>query len=426
MYMKLLGFEINKTKQPEEIRSIFNTYADDSVFTYSSSVGISFNLNNSQKLSACFRASNIISDGIASLQLKIYKKDSEGFMTEDFNHPLYNLLTFEPNPLMSRTTKMKLDINSQLFKGDSFTYINRTKDKSRILSLDYINPDAVKDIYTVNGELKYIVDGYKGAINSSNMIHILNQPTSTGYRGRSTISYAFDTLKLASSSELQAQTYFEGGANTAGMLNVESKNITPEQKKQLRSELQSNPNGISIVAGIGTTQYIPMGISPKDAQLLETRTFNIAEIGRFFNVNPILLFDNTKNTYNNIENAQLDFYNTTLLPIVEKIENEYNRKCILPSERMTTEIRFDLSNLLKMDSNSQAKYFQTLFGMGVISANQIARTLGLPKIVGEGGDRHYVSTNLQDTNNLIVSIDNSIDNKLLQDNEDDEQKNNEL
>ena len=42
-------------------------------------------------------------------------------------------------------------------------------------------------------------------------------------------------------------------------------------------------------------------VNPSDAQLLETRQFNVIDICRFFGVSPVKAFDLSKSSYNTIE-----------------------------------------------------------------------------------------------------------------------------
>lgn len=413
--MRFFGLELRKLPKDDEQRNAYTSFTDLygnlNYGSYSS-----YQASKALTLSACYRAVNLISDSIASLQMKVYLKDDEGFNKEYVTHPLYDVLGYEPNVQMSRFNFFKLIVTSLLLRGNAYIKINRDT-KFYVDSLEFINPDAVS-IQNVKGDLKYIVQGAKGWINSSDIIHILNFPQLNSYYGASTISNASNSLDIAYNSELHAGNWFKGGANASGFLST-SAPLTPKQEQDLINKFKSasntatgSPNGIVFMGGAGDMKLQTLGISPRDSQLLETRSYNVVDISRFFNVNPILLFDNTKGTYSNVENAQLDFLNTTLLPVIEKLENEFNRKLIFPSQRGTLDLRFDLSNLLRADQNSQADYYTKLFSIGVVNANFIAKTLNLPKVEGEGGDRYCISTNLQDSNNLIVNQNNSIDNKL--------------
>ena len=413
--MKVFGFDIRKLKVEEKVeeRSVYDYEPYFGSMQYGSYT--TFQAQKALTLSACYRAVNLISDAIASLQMKPYIVDSDGYKTENYNSPLYPLLAFEPNSNMSRFDFFKLIITSLLLRGNAYIKITRD-DKFIVTALELLNPDFVT-ISQIKNDIKYIYTGSQGMINSSDMIQVRNFPQLNSLYGLSTINYAINSLEISYNSEKHASNFFKGGANFAGFAST-SAPLTPKQESDIITKLKNisnaetgNPNGVVIMGGTDF-KFTAMGISPKDSQLLESRQFNVLDIARFFNVNPILLFDNANAKYNNSENAQLDFLNTTLLPIIEKLENEFIRKLILPSQRIQNELRFDLANLLRADQNSQADYYQKLFGLGVVNANYIAKTLNLPKVQGDGGNKFYISTNLQDSNNLIVNQTNSIDNKL--------------
>jgi len=415
--MKLFGFNISRKTEltTEEMRSIYD-YTDPIYGSLTYGNQSSFRGSKALTLSAVYRSVNLIGDAIASLAMKTYSVDADGYKKEDTTNPLYDLLTYEPNPTISRFTFFKNIISSMLLRGNA--YVRIVRDKSfKVEALNLLNPDAVT-IVTLNGELKYKIAGVIGYINAADMIHVLNFPQFNSFYGVSTIQYGINSLDRSYNSENHASNWFKGGANSAGVMSFDEP-LSPKQEKDLLAKMKAasdaetgNPNGLVFLGGAPGAQFHTFGVSPRDSQLLESRAFNVVDIARFFSVNPILLFDNTKATYSNVESSQLDFLNTTLLPIIEKLENEFVRKLILPSQRSVSEIRFELSNILRTDMKSQATYYKELFSMGVVNANQIAKFLNLPKIEGEGGDTNYISTNLQDTNNLIVNQDNSLDNKL--------------
>lgn len=411
--MKLFGLQITRDKkvEPEMRANAYETFYGNMTYgSYSS-----FAASKALTLSSCFRAVNLISDAISSLQMKTYTIDSDGYKSEDVTSPLYNILGVEPNSYMSRFNFFKLIVSSILLRGNAYIKINR--EGTNVTSLEFLNPDMVT-ISSVGQQIRYIVTGNKTFIEDKDMIHILNFPVSNSLYGQSTISYAVNSLGISYNSESHAGNWFKGGANASGFLSTEAP-LTPKQEQDLINKFKNasnaetgNPNGIVFMGGAGDIKLQTLGISPRDSQLLETRAFNVIDIARFFNVNPILLFDNTKGTYSNVENAQLDFLATTLLPIIEKLENEFTRKLLSQIDRLTTEIRFDVSNLLRMDSQSKITYYKGLFELGVLSPNQIAKELNLPKVEGVNGSEHFISTNIQQLNNLIVNQNNSVDNKL--------------
>jgi HK97 family phage portal protein len=115
--------------------------------------------------------------------------------------------------------------------------------------------------------------------------------------------------------------------------------------------------------------------------LIDTRTFNIQEIARYFGISPVLLYDLTHGSYNSVEAANLQFLTQTLIPYITIIENEFNKKLI--SER-NVYIDLDERELLRTDMKSSAEYYTKLVAGGIISVNEARVSLGFNKV--EGGD----------------------------------------
>jgi HK97 family phage portal protein len=145
--------------------------------------------------------------------------------------------------------------------------------------------------------------------------------------------------------------------------------------------------------------FQPITINPSDAQLLETRQFNVIDICRFFGVSPVKAFDLSKSSYSTVEATQLSFLTDTLSPLLEKIELEFERKLFLPSEKSSIDVRFNTSALLRADKQSLATYYKELFNIGVISPNEIRKELDLSKI--DNGDNTYIQVNMASLNKII-------------------------
>ena len=103
--------------------------------------------------------------------------------------------------------------------------------------------------------------------------------------------------------------------------------LTGKQKVDLKTSWQTafspttgTPNGVAVLEG--NMDFQPITVNPADAQLLETRQFNVIDICRFFGVSPVKAFDLSKSSYSTVEATQLAFLTDTLSPLLEKIELE--------------------------------------------------------------------------------------------------------
>ena len=306
---------------------------------------------------------------------------------------------------MSRFTFMKALMVSVLLKGNGYAYIERDV-KGNAVALHFIPADLVTVISPkkLSDNIKYSITGI-GNVEACNMIHILNF-SYDGITGISTLAHAKNTLGLAVDSEAHAAGFFKGGANMAGILKLVSGTLTESQKKGLKTSWQNafspetgTPNGVCVLEG--NMEFEPITVNPSDAQLLETREFNVIDICRFFGVSPVKAFDLSKSSYSTVEATELAFLTDTLAPLLEKIELEFERKLYKPSEKDSIDVRFDTATLLRADKQSLANYYQTLFNIGVISPNEIRKELDLPAV--EYGDNTFVQVNIQPIEKAVTS-----------------------
>lgn len=379
-----------KKEKPVEERSMFGDYLlYNSASTYAN--------NKAMLLSAVYRCTEVISDSVAQLPLEPYRIDSDGCKIKFTSHPTYNLLNREPNKNMSKFTFLKTMVVSMLLTGNAYALIDRDE-KGNAKALYYIPTELVTILkpQNITDTISYSITGMKNVVEDCNMIHILNF-TSDGYEGVSTLTYARKTLGLAMDAEANAEGFFKGGANVAGILKSNAP-LTTKQKESLKSSWNSafngntgTPNGVAVLDA--DLDFQAVTVNPSDAQLLETRQFNVIDICRFFGVSPVKAFDLTKSSYNTIEQMQLAFLTDTLQPLLEKFEGEFQRKLYKPSEKDNITVRFSTAPLLRADKQSQANYYNTLFQMGVMTINEIRQELDLPHL--ENGNTSFVQVNVQ-------------------------------
>lgn len=371
--------------------------SDQQVIDTTTGVGLSF-LNKktstveSISLSPVFAAIEIISNSVAEIPIdvKTMKENKETVLRE---HPLYNMFN---SCIQTKFMLMKMLIVDMLIEGNGFAYIERDK-KGTPTSLVYCPRGSVSINYNQNTRrLFYECPSIqKGFIEPINMIHLVKN-TEDGIRGKGILKYANYSLDLAKSTEEAAHEYFNGKCHVAGILSTDVQRLTQQQRNDIRTAWSEahgkNGSGMAVLeAGM---KYEPVSSNSKDAQLLETRLFNLQDIARFFNISPVLLGDLSHSSYSTIEASLLEFVTHTLYPYITLIENEFTRKLILPSEKGLY-IDLDDNYIIKSDKASQAEYLSKLTSNGIITVNEARKHLGLNPI--EGGDTLQIPyTNIND------------------------------
>lgn len=389
--MKILGVEIRRVSKKE--------LSDTSMMRGS---GIALGSRSKPMLlSTVYRCVDVIGDAVAQLPLYTYLVDKQGYKSKFINHPAYHLLSCEPNEDMTRFTFFKTLVTSVLLEGNGYAYIERDNIGNAI-QLVYLPSYMVTIVHVPDRSTgirrkRYQVTGFSELVEPHDMIHVLNF-SYDGIIGVSTLTHARQTLGISSSSEQHAAGFFEGGGNMAGTLTVEGARMNAEQKKQNYDEWEKrtnsatgHPNGIVILEG--NMKYQPITVSPKDAQLLESREFNVVDTCRFFSVSPVKAFDLSNSSYSTVEATQLAFLTDTVAPMLEKIELEIKRKVFRPSECESISVQFDTSALLRADMTSLAAYNNMLFQNGGITPNEIRRANNLPRL--PDGDETFVQVNTQ-------------------------------
>lgn len=400
-----------KTTTIDEIEERSRKASQSSVFgALTFGGGTTYTSEKSMKLSAVYCAVEMISNGIAQLPLQPYKVDDDGYKCVMPQHPLWHILNCEPNQRMTRYTFIKTLVTSVLLTGNGYAYVERGESGKIVKALHYIPSCYVTIIppTRLDEPVSYQVVGLNGVIPHTDMIHLLNY-SQDGVIGLSTIQHAAMTLGLAMDSEVHAANFFQSGAAVSGIISVDAA-LTDKQKRDIKSSWQQafgshqggQTNGVAVLEG--SMRYNPITINPTDAQLLESRQFNIPEIARFFLINPVKLFDLTHANYNTLEATNLSFLTDTLQPIIAKIEQEFERKLFPNSEHLNREIRFDVSALLRTDKAGLANYYRTLWNLGAMTTNEVRKAEGLPKI--ENGDSAFVPVNLQTIDKAVVANPN--------------------
>lgn len=407
--MKIFGIEIRKALKREISEVTASGYTGNSLFLGSR--------ENAMLLSTVYRCVDVISDAVAQLPLETFSIDSDGFKRPYIDHPVYSLLNEEPNEDMTRFTFFKTMVASVILRGNAYAYIERDS-RGNAVQLIYLQTHQVNIVWILDNSgikrKRYQVVGFKELVEPKDMLHFLNF-SYDGIVGVSTLTHARQTLGIATDSEAHAAGFFKGGGNAAGILTVEGVRLNADQKKQNYEEWKTrtdpttgSPNGIVILEG--NMKYQTLTINPKDAQLLESRQFNVVDICRFFSVSPVKAFDLREANYSTVEATQLAFLTDTAAPILTKIELELNRKLFKKSEKGRVKSEFNTSGFLRADKSAQGTYLNQMFQIGAMTPNEIRRENNLPKV--EYGDNAFVQVNIQPLEKAIKTNPSEVEKNI--------------
>ena len=379
---------------PQETRGLDNP--DAFVFSQFNNLGLTFGdlyrQRSAMSLSAVYRCTELISDGVAMLPFRV----KQGNAVID-NHPLNNVFS-DRHGLLTKYTFIKLLIQSVLLRGNGFAYIERNGDGS-VKSLRYLESNDVQIIWNKQtGSLYYQVPLVTTKrIEPCNMVHLVKN-SYDGINGISVISYADGSLNISKAAEASAMNFYGKGGNLSGVLSVQGQ-LNSQQRQDIiqnwTTAYSGGGQGIAVLQGNMT--YQPIQVNAKDAQLIETRQYNTRDICRFFGVAPSMIGDTEGSSYNSIEAEQQAFILHTLMPYVYMVEQEFSKKLLKGSE---SDFRIDLDEnaLLRADKNATASYLSTLTNNGIITRNEARQQLGLEPL--DGGDSLVIAFSKIEDNTL--------------------------
>jgi len=257
-------------------------------------------------------------------------------------------------------------------------------------------PDRMTVDREPTGELVYTYQSDKGQVKlqRESVLHIPGLGFD-GLIGYSPIAMAKNAVGLALATEDYGATFFANGANPGGVLEHPGVVKEPDRLRESWQSQFSGTNAHKVAVLEEGLKFHQMSIPPEQAQFLETRKFQINEIARIFRVPPHMVGDLEKSSFSNIEQQSLEFVKYTLDPWVVRWEQSLQQALVLPSEKATIFIKFNLDGLLRGDYQSRMLGYSTGIQNGFYSVNDV-RSLEDLNLLSEteGGNLHVLNGNM--------------------------------
>ena len=375
-----------------------------SFFFGSSSAGKRVNERSAMQMTAVYSCVRILAEAVAGLPLHLYRYKEDGGKEKGIDHPLYLLLHDEPNPEMSSFVFRETLMTHLLLWGNAYAQIIRNG-KGEVIALYPLMPDRMTVDRDRDGKLYYeytvstddapTVKGTVVRLKPSDVLHIPGLGFD-GLVGYSPIAMAKNAIGMAIACEEYGAKFFANGAAPGGVLEHPG---TIKDPGRVRESWQSTFGGSGNANKIAVLEegmkYTPIGISPEQAQFLETRKFQINEIARIFRVPPHMVGDLEKSSFSNIEQQSLEFVKYTLEPWLVRWEQSIQRTLFSPEEKKQYFAKFNVEGLLRGDYASRMSGYATARQNGWMSANDIRELENMDRIPAEdGGDLYLINGNM--------------------------------
>ena len=359
---------------------------------------------SAMQMTAVYSCVRILAEAVAGLPLHLYRYKEDGGKEKALDHPLYLLLHDEPNPEMSSFVFRETLMTHLLLWGNAYAQIIRNG-KNEIVALYPLMPNKMSVDRDIHGQLYYqytrsteeapTMKGVTVNLPPSDVLHIPGLGFD-GLVGYSPIAMAKNAIGMAIACEEYAAKFFAKGAAPGGVLEHPGTIKDPQRvRESWQSTFGGSGNSNKIAVLEEGMKYTPIGISPEQAQFLETRKFQINEIARIFRVPPHMVGDLEKSSFSNIEQQSLEFVKYTLEPWLVRWEQSIQRTLFSPEEKKRYFAKFNVEGLLRGDYASRMSGYATARQNGWMSANDIRELENLDRIPTEdGGDLYLINGNM--------------------------------
>lgn len=347
---------------------------------------------------AVWGAVRVISEGIASLPLHLYRRESNG-RKRATDHPLYTVLHSMPCPNIPALCWRETIQAHALTHGNGYAEIERNS-AGVPANLWILPPNMVYPAMAETGEVVY---EYRHpqlgnhTLDSRNVFHIRGL-SFDGLVGYSPVHQARESLGLGMAAQTFGARLFGSGARPSGVLEHPG-TLSDDAAKRLRNDFERIHSGLSNSHRVAVLEegmkWQSLGFPPDEAQFLQTREYQVQEVARWFNL-PLSKLRVPGSGYASIEAENLVFISETLRPWLIRWEQEISAKLLMPWERSNYYAEFLVDAILRADQATRYNSYAVGRNWGWLSVNEIRALENLEPI--PGGEVFLQPLNMQPLN----------------------------
>jgi HK97 family phage portal protein len=316
----------------------------------------------------------VLSEGVSSLPLFLYRRLSGGGKERAVDHPYYTLVHDAPNPEHTSMVFRELLQSHLVSWGNCFSQ-KIYNNGGQIIELWPLRPDRMS-VERVNGKRIYHYrkpDGTPRDFPADDIMHIPGFGFD-GLVGYSLVYLARNALALALATEKYGGKFFANDARP-GIVLEHPKQLSPKAQENLKTSFIEEHGGADKSHGVFVAeegmQVKEIGIPPGDAQFLETRRFQVAEIARILRVPLAMLEEHSQAaTYASVEQFMLSFVTHTLRPWLVRWEQALSLSLLTQEERRIYFFEHLIDGLLRGDAVSRNTALQIQRQNGTINADE--------------------------------------------------------
>ena len=384
--------------------------ADD--FWYTSPLGLALptgynnvTLTKALRLDTVYACVSLLARTFGSLPFKIFQKFPDGSREERPDHPLYEVLHYQPNSINTAFEFREWEQIYQELLGNAYSQIVAGPD-GRVEQLLPLDPYRMTVIRKSSGQVVYEFKQTDGSTRTflPEEIHHIRNMSLDGLTGLTTISVWQDVIGYGLILQDYANRFTKNDSRPGGILKFAT-TLKKEAKDGLREQWEAMQGGfnrgrIAVVDGGG--DFTPVSVSNKDAQFIEARSFTVPQVARLFGLPPTKIGWLEKSSYSNVEELNIATVMDAYLPRAVQREQAVRRDLFTPAERAAGFFaEYDLNALLRGNLEQRYQAYGIGIDKGFLVRNEPRRWENLDPLPGL--DKPLVPLNM-----AVVEADGSI------------------
>ncbi|EZN60133.1 HK97 family phage portal protein [Pseudomonas aeruginosa BWH035] len=351
----------------------------------------------------------LLAETIGQLPLELYQRKGEGQREPAVNHPLYDVLRYQPNGFQTPYELRECEQMSAGLRGNSYTLMER-RDDGNVTALWPLCYEKVVVYKGADLLPCYQVGNYAERL-PMRMVHHVRWHSLNHYTGLSPIELHAESIGLAQAVRQYTGKSFANGTSVSGV--IERPGEAPAIKDQgsidrIVDQWGEKYSGMDNAKKVALLQegmtFKPISMTNVDADIINILNASGTDVARIYKIPLPMVNDLSKANYNTTEQLLIQFVVFGLLPWVKRHEQSMMRDFLLPADRRGYFIEFNLSGLLRGDQKSRYEAYAIGRQWGWLSVNDIRRLENMPPV--SGGDIYLQPLNMVDAGKGIPDLNN--------------------
>ena len=312
---------------------------------------------------------NKISDTVASLEIKLYKRDGEKI--EEVQDNRVRLLNEETGDTLTAYQFKKAMVEDMYLGKGGYAYVHKVG--TEVKSIHYVKEEAISFLYNTDPifkDYKFQVEGrmYEGF----EFIKLLRN-TRNGWSGTSILEDSKVLMSVLYESQKYEQNLVKTGGNKRGFLSSTSR-ITKEAMDKLKNafkKLYSNSTSNVIFLNDGV-EFKEASNTSVEMQLNENKQTNNNDVCKIFLIPPSIINGNAT------ESDKQQYYEGCIVPILNNFAKAISAVMLREDEKSSYFFAFDVSELLKGDIEKRYKAYEIALKNGFMQVDEVRKEEKLP------------------------------------------------